>query len=48
MEHRTMTDTDWPPVRTIYLQGIPTGQAIFQTEAPSWEDWNASQTVGIE
>ncbi|MEH6308721.1 MULTISPECIES: GNAT family N-acetyltransferase [Olivibacter] len=42
MELRTMNDTDWPAVRTIYLQGIATGQATFQTEAPSWEDWDGS------
>jgi L-amino acid N-acyltransferase YncA len=30
----------WPQVRTIYLEGIATGQATFQQEAPPWEDWN--------
>jgi L-amino acid N-acyltransferase YncA len=33
---------DWPQVRAIYLEGIATGQATFETEAPSWEQWNAS------
>jgi phosphinothricin acetyltransferase len=30
----------WADVRRIYLEGIATGQATFQTEAPSWEDWD--------
>jgi phosphinothricin acetyltransferase len=32
----------WPSVREIYLEGISTGNATFETEAPSWEAWNAS------
>ena len=31
---------DWPTVRAIYLDGIATGQATFETEAPSWEAWD--------
>ncbi len=30
----------WPQVRAIYLEGIATGEATFQTTAPSWEQWN--------
>jgi L-amino acid N-acyltransferase YncA len=30
----------WPRVRTIYLEGIATGQATFQTTAPEWEEWD--------
>ena len=26
----------------IYLEGIATGNATFETGAPSWEDWNKS------
>ena len=37
-----MQPNDWPAVRSIYLEGIATGQATFETDAPSWEDWNAS------
>ena len=36
-----MTPQDWPVVREIYQQGIDTGQATFETEAPDWEQWNA-------
>jgi phosphinothricin acetyltransferase len=33
---------DWPRVREIYLEGIATGNATFETDAPSWEVWNAA------
>ena len=33
---------DWPQLRAIYLEGIATAQATFETEAPFWEEWNAS------
>ena len=35
-----MLPADWPQVRRIYLEGIATGDATFETEAPSWERWN--------
>lgn len=31
---------DWDQVRDIYLEGIATGHATFQKEAPSWEEWD--------
>jgi phosphinothricin acetyltransferase len=37
-----MKHEDWPAVRSIYLEGIMTGMATFETEAPSWEDWDAN------
>lgn len=37
-----MTAADWQQVRSIYLEGIQTGQATFETEAPDWEKWDAS------
>jgi L-amino acid N-acyltransferase YncA len=37
-----MTAEDWPRVREIYLEGIATGQATFETEAPPWERWDAA------
>src|SRR5688572_3754209 len=36
----TMFETDWPQVRQIYLEGIATGHATFETEAPRWEQWD--------
>lgn len=37
-----METGDWEQVRSIYLEGISTGQATFETEAPDWEKWNSS------
>jgi phosphinothricin acetyltransferase len=37
-----MSPQDWPEVRDIYLEGIATGQATFETEAPTWEQWDAA------
>lgn len=37
-----MTVADWDAVRAIYLEGIATGQATFETDAPSWPDWDAA------
>ncbi|WP_374355746.1 N-acetyltransferase family protein [Chitinimonas sp.] len=39
---RAMHAGDWPEVRRIYLEGIATGNATFQTEAPSWESWDTN------
>jgi L-amino acid N-acyltransferase YncA len=36
-----MRPQDWEFVRAIYLEGIATGQATFETEAPDWECWDA-------
>jgi len=33
---------DWAEVRAVYLEGIMTGRATFETEAPDWESWDAS------
>ena len=37
---RPLVAEDWEFVRSIYLAGIATGQATFETEAPTWERWN--------
>jgi L-amino acid N-acyltransferase YncA len=37
----TMKESDWEQVRSIYLEGIATGDATFETDAPPWEKWNA-------
>jgi len=37
----SMQPRDWELVRAIYLEGIGTGQATFETEAPDWERWDA-------
>jgi L-amino acid N-acyltransferase YncA len=35
-----MLAEDWEAVRRIYLEGIATGNATFEQEAPSWEEWD--------
>ena len=35
-----MQAADWEPVRAIYLEGIATGNATFETEAPAWQSWD--------
>lgn len=35
-----MKSCDWEQVKNIYLEGIKTGIATFQTEAPTWENWD--------
>ena len=39
---RAMQPEDWPAVRDIYLAGIATGIATFQTGAPPYEQWDSS------
>jgi L-amino acid N-acyltransferase YncA len=42
MKTELLTPAHWPQVQTIYKQGIATGYATFQTEAPSWDEWDRS------
>ena len=35
-----MTPEDWETVRAIYLEGIATRNATFETDAPGWEKWD--------
>lgn len=35
-----MQPADWPDVRRIYLEGIATGVATFETDAPDWTAWD--------
>ena len=39
---RTLQPADWPRVREIYEEGIATGHATFETDAPAWQDWDAN------
>lgn len=41
-----MTEEDWPAVRTILQEGIATGQASFQKEAPDWKRWDRNHWPG--
>jgi L-amino acid N-acyltransferase YncA len=42
---RDMTAADWEHVRKIYLAGIATGQATFETESPDWVKWNSNHLL---
>jgi len=41
-----MQASDWKGVRAIYLEGVATGNATFETEAPSWEEWDGRHLRG--
>ena len=36
----SMNPEDWEAVRQIYQEGIATGNATIETQAPDWEHWN--------
>jgi L-amino acid N-acyltransferase YncA len=40
VEIRPLEPRDWPSVKSIYLEGIATGNATFESEAPEWEEWD--------
>lgn len=44
---RDLVAEDWAAVRQIYLDGIRSGLASFETEAPSWEEWDAKHTLRV-
>jgi L-amino acid N-acyltransferase YncA len=44
---RELRPEDWPAVRQIYLDGIRSGLASFETEAPSWEAWDAKHALRV-
>src|ERR1044071_915702 len=35
-----MRAADWEQVRAIYVEGLRSGHSTFETEAPTWEQWN--------
>ena len=37
-----MREEDWPAVRSIYEEGIATGEATFEAEPPKFEEWDRS------
>jgi L-amino acid N-acyltransferase YncA len=40
MEIKPIKENNYSAIAEIYLQGIATGHATFQTEAPEWEAWD--------
>ncbi|MCO4236141.1 GNAT family N-acetyltransferase [Pseudarthrobacter raffinosi] len=43
---QNMEQSDWPAIRRIYQQGIDTGQATFETQAPDWDSFDQSKLPG--
>jgi L-amino acid N-acyltransferase YncA len=44
MEYVTdyMKPEDWQQVRSIYLEGIATGNSTFEAYAPNWDKWDSA------
>ena len=42
MHVQAMTAADWPSVRRIYQEGIATGDATLEREAPDWDHFDRS------
>jgi L-amino acid N-acyltransferase YncA len=45
MQIAKLLPSHWNAVKKIYEEGIATGNATFQTEAPSWEEWDKSHVA---
>jgi L-amino acid N-acyltransferase YncA len=43
---RELTPDDWTAVAEIYWDGMRDGLATFETEVPSWEEWDAAHLPG--
>jgi L-amino acid N-acyltransferase YncA len=39
---RPLQPGDYPAVAAIFAEGIATGHATFETQVPSWEEWDAA------
>jgi phosphinothricin acetyltransferase len=40
---RPMTPADWPEVERIHAEGIATGDATFETEPPTWDEFEGGK-----
>lgn len=43
MEIRELREEDWPAVAAIWADGIATGNATFETDVPSWEEFDRTR-----
>jgi len=43
---RDLRPGDWPEVSRIYAKGVATRNATFETEVPSWDEWDAAHQAG--
>ena len=39
---RPLDPDDYPVVAAVFAEGIATGRATFETDVPSWEEWDAA------
>lgn len=39
---KSMGSYHWPDVERVYMEGIASGQATFETSSPGWDQWNSS------
>jgi len=46
VELRDLAPDDWPAAADIYWDGMRDGLATFETEVPSWEEWDAAHLPG--
>ncbi len=44
---RALDESDWPQVAAAYLDGIRTGNATFETKAPTWEEFASSHSLSL-
>jgi L-amino acid N-acyltransferase YncA len=44
---RDLRPEDWPEVAAIYHDGMRGGLATFETEVPSWNDWDAAHAIRV-
>jgi L-amino acid N-acyltransferase YncA len=42
VEIRPLAESDWPAVEAIYAEGIATRNATFETETPTWGEFDAA------
>jgi L-amino acid N-acyltransferase YncA len=45
LEIRDLRPGDWAEVAVIYAAGVATRNATFETDVPSWEEWDARHLV---
>ena len=46
MEIRGLTEADWAAVAAIWADGMATGNATFETEVPSWDEFERTRLPG--
>ncbi len=42
---RSMVEDDWPAVEHVYREGIATGNATFEADPPSWDEFDRDKVA---